>query len=116
LAHDRNGRAPPPFLAAHEARSMMTLYTAWLRYLTDSWELGLEAQTVVGLRLAKLAAGDAAALSEAHQMVSEKILAAAEVQMKTASAVLSGQSHRAPAAALAHYRRKVRANRRRLSR
>jgi hypothetical protein len=95
---------------------MIALYNAWLRYLTDSFELGLEAQTVMGLRMAKLAAGDAAAVTEAQRMVSEKILAAAEVQMKTATAVLSGRGDQAPAAALAHYRRKVRANRRRLSR
>jgi len=93
-----------------------TIYDGWFRYATDVWRLGLESQSVVALRLAKLARADAAALRETQLMISEKLLAAIEVQGQTASAVLSGRGQDAPATALAHYRRKVRANRRRLSR
>lgn len=95
---------------------MMGVYTGWMRLAADTWRLGLESQSVIALRLTKLAVGDAAAALEAQRMVSEKILAAAELPLRTASAALSGKPHSAPAAAVAHYRRKVRANRRRLSR
>jgi len=95
---------------------MKSVWTQWWELATDSWRLGLEAQAVVGLRLAKLAAGDAAAAAEAQRMVSEKVLAAAEAQARTMSDILAGQARHAPKRNLALYRRKVRANRRRLSR
>ena len=95
---------------------MMPLWTSWFDLAADSWRLGLEAQTVVGLRLAKLAAGDAAAVTEAQRMVSEKVMAAAEAQTRAALDVFSGQTQHTPKRTLALYRRKVRANRRRLSR
>ena len=95
---------------------MKNPYGAWFALATDSWRLALEAQGVVALRLAKLAAGDAAAALEAQRMVAEKMLAAGEIQAMTASALLAGRGRGAPKKAVAHLRRKVRANRRRLSR
>ena len=95
---------------------MVGLYSSWMRLMTDSYRLGLETQAVVGLRLAKLAAGDLAATREANRMISEKMVAAAELQMKAASAMLTGRAGTMPATTVAHYRRKVRANRRRLTR
>ena len=95
---------------------MAKYWTSWLDLAADSWRLGLEAQTVVGLRLAKLATGDAAAAVEAQRMVTEKLLAAAEAQAKAASDILAGKGHLTPKRTLALYRRKVGANRRRLSR
>ena len=47
-------------------------------------------------------------------MVAEKLRAAAETQTQLLTSVLTGKGHLAPARALAGYRRKVRANRRRL--
>jgi hypothetical protein len=95
---------------------MIPLWNSWFELATDSWRLGLQAQAVVGLRLAKLAAGDAAAMAEAQRMVAEKVFAAAEAQAKAAASVLAGQGHLAPKRTLALYRRKVGANHRRLSR
>ena len=63
----------------------------------------------------KMAAGGPAAAAEAELMVSEKIQAAAALQ---ALAMTGGLGHSPASAAsktLAHYRRKVRANRRRLA-
>jgi hypothetical protein len=94
----------------------MTIFNSWLRIVTDTWRLGSDSQVVVGLRLRKLVRADTAAAREARLMVAEKLLAAAEVQMMTASAVLSGRAHQAPANALAYYRKKVAANRHRLGR
>lgn len=88
----------------------------WFELGMDTYALAVEAQAVVALRMMKFAAGGPAAAIEAQQMISEKLIAAAEVQTKAASAILSGTSHLTPARTLAHYRRKVRANRRRLSR
>ena len=95
---------------------MKSPYTTWFDLGFDSWRLAAEAQTVIGLRMIKLAAGDTAAVKEAQLMVTEKMLAAAEVQTRFLADTLSGAGHAAPRRALAHYRRKVRANRRRLAR
>jgi hypothetical protein len=70
--------------------------------------LALEAQQVVGLRMAKLLMGGAAATKEATSMVTEKVAAAAVMGAKLAMGG-SGRS------VIRHYRRKVRANRRRLA-
>jgi hypothetical protein len=47
----------------------------WTSLAFDSWSLGLEASTVIGLRMMKLAAGGAAAQTEAKLMVGEKMAA-----------------------------------------
>ena len=85
------------------------MYDSWLRLGFDTVRLGLEAQTVVALRLAKLSLGGAAAQAEAQRMVTEKMEAAAEAAMTLAS---GGTAERV----VQDYRRKVRANARRLSR
>ena len=80
----------------------------------DAWALGMEASTVVGLRVAKMAMGGAAAGDEAQRMVSEKIQSTLELQ----AALMTGRLGTTPLAGtqkvLRHYRRKVKANRRRL--
>ncbi len=76
-----------------------------------AWNTGLlamEAQHVIGLRVAKLMTGGPEATKEAASMVSEKMLAAAEAAMKLASGG-SGLS------VIHDYRRKVRSNRKRLT-
>jgi hypothetical protein len=94
----------------------MNWMKSWVRLNLDLMILGVEASEVMTLRMMTLAAGGAAATAEAERMVSEKILAAAEVQADAFAAALKGDHRRTPHRALAHYRRKVRANRRRLSR
>lgn len=90
-------------------------FAPWMKLSMDAMLLGAEAQTVIGLRLMKLAAGGAAAAAEAELMVTEKVSAAMEVNRHLAVAALTGGGPRGASRAMAHYRRKVRANRRRLS-
>jgi hypothetical protein len=87
----------------------------WLRIGMDAWSLGLEASSVIGLRTMKLAAGGAAADAESRRMVTEKIDAGWELQAKALSGALGFSAPSMAAKTLSHYRRKVRANRRRLA-
>jgi hypothetical protein len=85
-----------------------------VRLLFDVWRAGLEAQQVIALRLAKLARGGASATAEANRMVGEKMAAAVEAQRAAATAMLTGKAAQIPARTVALYRRKMRANRKRL--
>lgn len=79
------------------------------------WEalaLGAEAASVMTLRTLKIAAGGAAAAAEAQLMVREKMDAALALQMKALTGALGGRPSSAASRTLAHYRTKVRANRR----
>jgi hypothetical protein len=82
----------------------------------DMMSLALEMQTVIGLRIFQFATNDPKAQAEAQLMVNEKILALATAQTQYAIDVMSGRAHTAPSRAVAFYRRKVRANRTRLTR
>jgi len=87
----------------------------WLGVGLSVWSLGLEASTVIGLRAMKIAAGGPAGEAEAKRMVSEKIEAGMALQILALAGGLGVTPHGAAAKTLTHYRRKVRANRRRLS-
>lgn len=88
----------------------------WFGLGLSAWALGLEATTVIGLRTAKIAAGGPAGAAESRLMVSEKLAAAWALQLKAATGALGPSPASATARTLAHYRRAVRANRRRLRR
>ena len=83
------------------------MYGAWWKTGMDMAMLGLEAQGVIAQRLALLATGSPQAQVEAQRMVTEKLFAAGEAAMLMAT----GGSH---SAVIRGYRRKVRANSRRL--
>ena len=89
-------------------------YQGWTNASLDAWALSMEASTVIGLRVAKMAIGGPAAGSEAFLMLSEKMQSAMELQ----SALVTGRLGATPLAGtqkvLRHYRRKVKANRKRL--
>ena len=87
---------------------------SWIGLSLDAWQMGIEAQQVIGLRLAKIAMGGAAGSQEATLMVSEKMQTAVAVQGDMAMALMNGTADGIPARTLATYRRKVAANRRRL--
>lgn len=87
----------------------------WIQLSLDAWALGLESSAVVGLRGVKLAAGGPAAAAEARRMVSEKIDAGLSLQARALSGTLGATPTDAAGLALAHYRRRVRANWRRLA-
>ncbi len=80
----------------------------WFSLMMETATLAVEAQQVMALRAAKLAAGGTAAQTEAVRMMSEKVFAYAE-----ASAMLAlGKS---PQTVMRRYRTHVRANSRRLT-
>ena len=94
----------------------MTATNPWARIAADAWLLGLEASYVITLRMLKMAAGGAAANAEVHRMFSEKFLAASSLQSQ---ALIGALGYTAPGVAkksIRHYRKSVRANRRRLTR
>jgi hypothetical protein len=86
----------------------------WLKLGFDTWSLGLESSSVIGLRTLKLAAGGATAETESRRMIEEKVKAGLEWQTLALTGWLGAPPHSAAAKTLTHYRRKVRANRRRL--
>jgi hypothetical protein len=91
------------------------VYNPWLKLGYGAFQLGLEAQSVVALRLMKLTVGDAAAVAESQLMVSEKITAAMVASSHLAIGLMSGSGVNGARKAQAHYRKAVRANRRRLT-
>lgn len=88
----------------------------WFRLGQDAWALGAESAAVMTLRTMKIAAGGAAAEAEARRMVSEKIEAAQALQVMALTGALGLTAPGVVDKSLKHYRRKVKANRRRLSR
>lgn len=94
---------------------MPTRTNSWLDLSFKAALLGLEAQTVIGLRMMRLSAGGAVAAEEAELMVAEKAWTALEAHAEFTENTLMGRHHRATDRALDLYRRRVRANRRRLS-
>ncbi len=87
----------------------------WMRIATDAWLLGFEAAAVIGQRTLKIAAGGAGARAESVRMVSEKAEALAALRIKALTGGLGTTPAAAATQVLAHYRRKVRQNRRRLT-
>lgn len=87
----------------------------WIKLTMDTWALGVEASSVIGLRTLKMAAGGAGAQREAALMINEKIASTVDLQMRAMTGGLGMTPHGAASRTVAHYRRKVRANRRRLS-
>lgn len=86
----------------------------WIGIGFDAWRLGLDASAVIGLRTLKIAKGGAAGEAEAQRMVSEKVKAGLALQSLALTGGLGLTPASASARTLAHYRRKVSANRRRL--
>ena len=95
---------------------MYKAYDAWFRAGLDAWMLGAEAATVMTLRMTRIAAGDAGARHEAERMITEKVQAGLELQAKLIDEGLSLTPLSGTQKTLRHYRGKVAANRRRLSR
>jgi hypothetical protein len=87
-----------------------------LKFWKDACQIGVDAQHVVALRLAKISAGGSGAVAESRRMVSEKVAAASAAQAGAAGALASGKGiGAATQAAIAPVKRTVRANRRRLT-
>ena len=87
----------------------------WLRISMDMWSLGMESSNVIGLRTLKIARGGAAARAEADLMVREKVAAGMALGQMAMFGALASSPPAAVRKTVAHYRRKAKANVRRLS-
>ena len=92
------------FLQIRQNREVNQLYRSWI----DLMMLAAESQQVIWLRTMRLAAGGPKAKSEAHRMVSEKVVAAG---MESGRLILGASAE----SVVKRYRTKVKANVRRLS-
>jgi hypothetical protein len=82
----------------------------------DAWRFAAEAQQVMAVRMMRFWLRDTSAGAEATRMVSEKMAAAAEAQVAAATALMKGKSAKtALKRAATPYRRRVRANHKRLT-
>ncbi|GJE38628.1 hypothetical protein [Methylobacterium persicinum] len=81
---------------------------SWLALGTEIAMLGVEAQMVIGERMALMMVGGPKARREARRMVAEKVLAAGQA----AATLAAGGT---PRKVVRGYRRKVQANHRRLT-
>lgn len=91
-------------------------YAAWMKAGFDLWMLGAEAGTVMTLRMARIAGGGSAGAAETDLMVSEKVRAAIQLQIRLMTGALGFTPLGAVQGSVTHYRRKVAANRKRLGR
>lgn len=90
--------------------------TAWMNTGLDAWFLGLESSMVIGLRLAKMSHGGAPAANEMSLMVTEKMQSGIDLASAFATGKLGSTPIAGARGAINHYRKKVAANRRRLTR
>lgn len=86
----------------------------WFRLGSAAAMLGMDASHVIALRTMALATGGRAAEREARRMVDEKIKAAHALQALAMAGTLGRTPHRAATKVISHYRKAVRANKRRL--
>lgn len=87
----------------------------WWAIARDTGRLAVDAQSVVALRLARLARGGKRGRVEARRMVDEKVDALLQAQADVAKAMLAGEQPPAiMKKTLGMYGRRVRRNRRRL--
>ena len=66
----------------------------WLDLSFKAFQLGLEAQSAIALRMMRLASGDARAQADARRVVTEEAIATAEAQLAGAAAALAGSKDR----------------------
>ena len=90
---------------------MFDVINTWL----EAVRFSADVQRVMALRMMRLASGGPAAISEARQMISEKVVAFEASQVAIVTAFATGSDfYAATAEAYAPYRRCVSANRLRL--
>ena len=71
---------------------------------------------MIALRLLRLAGGGAAAVKEARLMVTDKMAALTEAQLAAAATFLTGDGQKTADKILQVFKKRIRANKRRLSR
>ncbi len=93
------------------------MFNPWLTLAFKTMQLGVEAQSVIALRMMRLAAGGARERAEANRMVAEKVGAFTDAQTAATAAILTGRRPKIVAGKVLNaYKKRVGANRRRLSR
>jgi len=105
---------PPNACYVSQWGIVMRRSKTWINNSFNMWSLGMEAASVIALRSMQMAGGGAKAQLEGQRMVQEKFAALAELQMKAMTGALGFTGQSAATKTVAHYRRKVRANRKRL--
>ncbi len=92
----------------------MQVWNAWCALSLQTARLGWEAQNVIALRLMRMAAQSPGNQTEARRMVTEKAAALGEA-VAVAAVAKGGKNHRVAKKILDVYGKRVRANRRRLT-
>ena len=92
------------------------MFGPWLALTFQAAQFGLQVQSVMALRLMRLAEGGNPGRREARLMVVEKMAALTEAQVATAATIVTGRSHTAAKKVVQVFKKKMRANRKRLSR
>jgi hypothetical protein len=89
----------------------MIYWNPWL----EAVKFGFEVQSVITMRLLKIASGEAGSAAECMRMITEKVEAAVAAQNAGAVALAQGKGIKtATKRAIAPVKRRVRANKRRL--
>lgn len=96
------------------SKSFLDSFTPWTTMAMESTMLAIESQQVIAMRLTKFAFGGPDVDREAKLMVSEKMESLAQVSQMMMMAALGGQHDLGAGKVVSHYRKKVRANVRRL--
>ena len=95
----------------------MQIWNDWCALSVQAARLGWEAQGVMALRVMRMATQPAHSQTEARRMVTEKVVAFGEAQAAaTAAAIKGGKSDRVAKKVLGVYKKRVHANKRRLTR
>ena len=93
------------------------MFNPWFTLSLNAIQLGFEMQSVIALRMLRLAVGGARMEAEATRMITEKAATAAETQAVAAVAARKGHSqHVVAGKTLQVFKKRVGANKRRLSR
>jgi hypothetical protein len=109
---------PPAVRIGKETMSnAFRVWNNWFSLSSQTAMLALEAQRVITLRLMRIAAGGALAKSEVARMTTEKVQALGEAQAAAVVGSVTGRnSHHIAKKVVRVYKKRVRGNRRRLTR
>jgi hypothetical protein len=117
LAKARRSPCIPTLPATQRGGFPTPMLNPWFSLSFKAVQLGIDAQNVMALRMMRLASGGTHAQNEMTRMVIEKATAAAEAQVAAVGAAMAGhQDHVIAGKALNVIRKRVGANKRRLSR
>jgi hypothetical protein len=95
----------------------LKMWNDWFALSLQTAKLGWESQGVIALRVMRMATQPAHSQPEARRMVTEKVAALGEAQAVAVAAVIKGdKNHRVAKKVLRVYKKRVSANRRRLTR